>query len=243
MPKTWRRCTHREHLTRACALKRSVLSALTAAIALCSTPALASMDLRGLAPDEWASLHNGGAIERRFELPHQGAKYLAGVSYAVLNQPCAQLTPLFEQPVQHLAGALPATREVQYVGQRGELTKLRIVHGNATMQGEWGALLRVSDDGLLARFWLDTEEERDVEDVFGYFRLSAWEADACLVTAAIAVDPGDGLLASLFRSMIHRYLVSSAARIQRYVQRNELAASSANVAFVARAQSALARRP
>jgi hypothetical protein len=42
-----------------------------------------------------------------------------------------------------------------------------------------------------------------------------------LVTAAVAVDPGDGLLASMFRATIHNYLVRTAARIQRYVKSGE----------------------
>lgn len=180
--------------------------------------AQAGVTLKALSSKDWQSLKTGHAVERRFELPHQGRQYLAAVSYALLDKPCAQLGPLLDKPAQHFAKALPATREVHFVAQDGETTKLRVVHGNAWVQGDWGALYRVDSDGRTARFWIDPDAERDVQDVFGYFRFTDWNVNTCLATAAVAVDPGDGLLASLFRGMIHGYLVRSAGRIQRYVR-------------------------
>lgn len=203
---------------------------LVALVVLLPATAQGNVELRPFSNEEWAALDEGRAVERRFELPHRGAKYLAAVSYARLNQPCSQLTPLLEQPARHFAGALPATREVRPLEQRDGLTRLRVVHGNATMQGEWTALYRMSDDGHTGRFWLDTNDDRDVEDVFGFFRLSPWKEQTCLVSAVVAVDPGDGLLASLFRSMIHNYLVRSAARIQRYVRSVELSLATSELA-------------
>lgn len=183
----------------------------------------ASVELRGFSKEELAALNDGGAVERRFELPHRGTKYLSAVSYGVLDKRCSQAVGLLREPVKHLAKALPATRQVELVRSGVPFSRLKIEHGNAVVQGGWGALYTVSDDGMTAKFWLDTEAPRDVEDVFGYFRLSPWGADRCLVTAAVAVDPGDGLLASLFRGMIHNYLVRTAARIQRYLKSEEFA--------------------
>lgn len=183
-----------------------------------TSDARASVELRGFSREELNALESGGAVERRFELPHRGTKYLSAVSYGVLEQPCQQAVGLWRDPVKHLAKALPATRQVELVRGGAPFTRLRIEHGNAMVQGNWGALYRVSDDGMTARFWLDTNAPRDVKDVFGYFRLSPWANQRCLVTAAVAVDPGDGLLASVFRGMIHNYLVRTAARIQRYLK-------------------------
>lgn len=193
------------------------------AVLLLSVPASASLELRGFSKDELDGLNSGSAIERRFELPRHGAKYLGAVSYGVLDQSCTQLSGLWQDPVKHLAKALPATRQVELYQSGNPFTRLKIEHGNSVVQGNWGALYRVSDDGMTARFWLDTGAPRDVKDVFGYFRLSPWTGDKCLVTAAVAVDPGDGLLASMFRSMIHNYLVRTAARIQRYIKSGEFA--------------------
>lgn len=190
-----------------------------------SGPAGASVELRGFSSEELNSLSAGGAVERRFELPHRGTKYLAAVSYGVLNRPCSESTELLNHPSKHLARALPATRRVerQPNDEQNRLMRLRIEHGNALVQGSWGALYRITDDRMAAQFWLDPNGPRDVNDVFGYLRLSPWSSQRCLVTAAVAVDTGDGLLASLFRSMIHNYLVKTAARIQRYVKSPEFA--------------------
>ncbi len=183
--------------------------------------ARATVELRGFSAEELQALNAGGAVERRFELPHRGTKYLSAVSYGVLDKPCSRAVDLWKDPVKHLAKALPATRQVELVRGGAPFSRLKIEHGNAVVQGNWGALYGVSADGMTARFWLDTAAPRDVKDVFGYFRLSPWTSQRCLVTAAVAVDPGDGLLASVFRGMIHNYLVRTAARIQRYLKSDE----------------------
>jgi hypothetical protein len=196
-------------------------TAFAALTSLCVGDAQASVELRGFSTEELQSLNGGGAVERRFELPHRGTKYLSAVSYGVLDKPCSQAVGLWKDPVKHLAKALPATRQVELVRAGAPFSRLKIEHGNSVVQGNWGAVYGVSDDGMVARFWLDTNAPRDVKDVFGYFRLSSWDSQRCLVTAAVAVDPGDGLLASVFRGMIHNYLVRTAARIQRYIKSGE----------------------
>jgi hypothetical protein len=198
--------------------------ALIVAVAYWATPASASVELRGLSAEELRLLDSGGAVERRFELPHRGEKYLGAVSYGVLGRPCEQAKGLWSSPIKHLAKALPATRQVEFAGKdAGErpLMRLKIEHGNAIVQGTWGAIYRLSEDGMSAQFWLDPNAPKDVRDVFGFFRLSPWSSHQCLVTAAVAVDPGDGMLASMFRATIHNYLVRTAARIQRYVKSGE----------------------
>lgn len=190
-------------------------------VLLCSLmPSLveARVELRHISAQEQLDLEGGHPIERRFELPYKGTKYLAAVSYGVLNTSCERSALLWTDPGKHLAKALPATRGVELVERSSQRTRLRVTHGNALVQGSWGATYRVSDDGTTAQFWLDDQVPRDVKDVFGYFRLSPWGEHGCLVTAAVAVDPGDGL-ASMFRSVIHNYLVRTAARIQRYVRK------------------------
>lgn len=198
-------------------MKRFPLVRVVLWLSLWALSSQAKVELRNISAEEERELDGGRSIERRFELPYKGTKYLGAVSYSVLNTSCDKPALLWTDPGKHLAKALPATRDVKLLERRGDRARLRVTHGNAVLQGSWGATYRVSPDGTTARFWLDDDEPKDVKDVFGYFRLSAWRGGGCLVTAAVAVDPGDGLLASMFRTMIHNYLVRTAARIQRYV--------------------------
>jgi hypothetical protein len=202
-------------------MKRVPLIALVLLSSLVAATAEAKLELRNISAQEQLELESGRPIERRFELPYKGTKYLAAVSYGVLGTSCERSAHLWTDPGKHLAKALPATRDVELVEHTGQRTRLRVTHGNALVQGSWSATYRVSDDGNTARFWLDDKAPRDVKDVFGYFRLSPWGEHGCLVTAALAVDPGDGL-ASMFRTVIHSYLVRTAARIQRYVRKQHL---------------------
>ncbi len=200
-------------------MKRFQLVGVVVFLGLVAATAEAKLELRNISLEEQLELDGGRSVERRFEMPYKGTKYLAAVSYSVLNTSCDRSALLWTDPGKHLAKALPATRDVKLLEREGARARLRVTHGNAVLQGSWGATYRVSADGTTARFWLDDKAPRDVKDVFGYFRLSPWRGSGCLVTAAVAVDPGDGLLASMFRTMIHNYLVRTAARIQRYVRK------------------------
>jgi hypothetical protein len=203
-------------------MKRLLWVRVVVLLSLLASGVQAKIELRNISPQEQLELDAGRSIERRFELPHKGTKYLAAVSYGVLNSSCDRSALLWTDPGKHLAKALPATRDVKLIERTGNRARLRVTHGNAVLQGSWGATYRVSDDGATARFWLDDQAPSDVKDVFGYFRLTTWRGHGCLVTAAVAVDPGDGLLASMFRTMIHNYIVRTAARIQRYVLKQPL---------------------
>ncbi len=52
-------------------------------------------------------------------VPYKGTKYLAAVSYSVLNTSCDRSALLWTDPGKHLAKALPATRDVKLLEREG----------------------------------------------------------------------------------------------------------------------------
>jgi len=193
-------------------------SLLLGAILFVSGLAHAAPATAPLSAKERALLQNHREVARRLELLHKGRRYVAALSYGVVRRSCDRVFGLLSDPASHYAKALPATSEVRFE-EAGGRSKIWMKHGNMFINGSYTAHFRPSPDQGFVRFWLDHEQERDVEDLFGYFRVSPWGDHECLVTAAVAVDPGEGMVASMFRGMIGDYVAKSAGRIQRYARR------------------------
>lgn len=178
-----------------------------------SEPALAS-----LTAQERAALESGGDVSRRIELRQNGGKYIAAISYGVVPRSCDQVFSVLSNPGKHYTKALPATAAVRF-DNRGDESRLWMKHGNLLINGSYTTHFKISAADGIVRFWLDKQKPRDVKDLFGYFKVSSWGEQHCLVTAAVAVDPGEGMVASMFRGMIGDFLSKSAGRIQRYTRR------------------------
>lgn len=173
---------------------------------------------RALAPidtAEQARLRGQWDAVRQFELPLNGRSYLGALSYQVTDHQCQQVWSLLEAPEKHLAQALPATRSVERAAGNN---KLLVTHGTAFVNGSYTVDFAKDHEQRVARFWLDHSRAKDVQDVFGYVSLRDFGPDRCLITVAVAVDPGSGMLASMVRGKIHKYLVRSAGRFARYTQ-------------------------
>jgi hypothetical protein len=136
----------------------------------------------------------------------------------VTEHRCEQVWSLIEAPVEHLAQALPATRSVERAPGNNP-NKLLVTHGNAFINGSYTVDFAADPEQRIARFWLDHSRPKDVQDVFGYLSLKEFGPGRCLITVAVAVDPGSGVLASMVRGTIHDYLVKSAGRFARYTHR------------------------
>lgn len=173
--------------------------------------------LRPLGQQEQTELLNAIDTQRRFTMKLNRRTYLGGLSYQLSDFSCDMIWQLLDDPVSHYARALPATKSVE-LAEPDNPTKLVVTHGNSLINGSYTADVRIDEGRQIARFWLDHSRPKDVQDVFGYIKLTPFQ-QRCLITAAVAVDPGQGLLASLFRGMIHSYLVKAAARIGSYAKR------------------------
>ncbi len=185
---------------------------------LLADPAYArGSSLKSLTKKEQSRLEGHWDAQRRFYMKVGGRKYLGGLSYQVSDHSCSRVWSLMENPVDHYARALPATRSVERADRKNP-NKLLVTHGTALINGSYTVDFHADDENYVAKFWLDQSRPKDVEDVFGYIKLSHFQDSRCLITVGVAVDPGEGLVASLFSGMIQNYVVRSAGRIARYAR-------------------------
>jgi hypothetical protein len=79
--------------------------------------------------------------------------------------------------------------------------------------------------GRVLRFWLDHSRPHDIEDVWGFFRVEQFDGRRSLLTVAVALDIGTGLMSTLFEGKIVGLVLATPGYIRDFVEPRRLAAS------------------
>lgn len=186
--------------------------ALAFAVAL-SAAALVSSSARAdrLTRDEDARLRRGDVVTRSQQIDRGSRHYVGGVSYAIVDATPADLTALIDD-VSAWQRILPRTRDARRVGTEGGDVLAEITHGSLFMSV--GYTMRLHRDGDEVRFWLDRSRPHDIDDAWGFMRAQQLPDGRSLVTWAILIDMGNGLLRDMFESKVQQMALLVPARVR-----------------------------
>lgn len=156
--------------------------------------------------------------------PGYSARYIGGVTYTMVDATATETTNILED-VSTFRRVLPRTKRVKLVSVEPNGDRLvELVQGNALVEAEY--TLRVRNYPALheVRFWLETTRPHEIDDAFGYFRVepvtdnsrSAGE-QRTLLTYAVLVDIGPGIVRDLFEDRVRTALLSVPQLVRRYV--------------------------
>ncbi len=192
--------------------RRVVARASTAAPPRGSTPQTQG----GLTAGERQSLAQGQTVSRPSAFRQGGGSYVGGVSYQIVRaSPPEVLAALLT--VELLPRLLPRTKRARRVAGAQSGARVELVQGNRWVDATYTVVLaRDGDDSV--RFRLDGTRPHDIEDVWGYFRAQPFGESHTLVTVAVALDVGDGLVRMLFEDRIQRVILSAPAQIRDFLE-------------------------
>ena len=174
----------------------------------------------GLDADERAALLSGDTVSRPLEFDKNGGSYVGGVSYQLVRAvPAEVLAAVMNVP--ELPNLLPRTRRATRIDGDEQRTRVELEQGNSVASATYTVLLTRQSPGEV-RFWLDARRPHGIKDVWGYFRARPF-GDQTLVTVAIALDVGPGLVRLLFEDRIQRLALETPRHIKDYVEPRALA--------------------
>ncbi len=188
-------------------------------------PASAAAD--ELSPSEAARLTRGETISRPVTVEGDDRRYVGGITYAVVHASVSELQEIFED-VGSYSHLLPRTKRATLVGQRGQDQLVELRQGNAMFDARYTLRVRHEPWRRDVRFWLDPSRPHDVRDAWGYFHVDplpelATEAGPrSLVTYAVLVDLGPGLIRDLFEERLRAVLLSTPEVLRRYIAARRL---------------------
>jgi ribosome-associated toxin RatA of RatAB toxin-antitoxin module len=175
--------------------------------------ALASGGARadGLTRGENARLLHGDTVMRAQQLDRGRSHYVGGVSYAIVDATPSELAALVDD-VSAWRRILPRTRDARRVGTDGGDVLAEITHG--TLFVNVGYTMRLHRDGNEVRFWLDRTRPHDIDDAWGFIRAQPLPDGRSLVTWAILVDMGNGMLRDMFESKVQEMALTVPERVK-----------------------------
>ena len=177
-----------------------------------------------LTADERGALLRGATVTRPMRFQQGSGSYVGGVAYQVVPAPAQDvLTALLS--VSELPKLLPRTKQARLVDAHDRGGRVELVQGNSLIEATY--TIRVEHDPVkgVVRFWMDRSRPHDIDDVWGYFQTTPLGPHQTLLTVAVALDVGDGLIRWLFEDRVQRVILSAPARIRDYLEPRALHAS------------------
>lgn len=226
--------SRRGHRMRAPA--RIALAALLALAACALPPAVTAEDPpladaeqplngpRAFSDAQHQRLREGERVEELVELERRGQRYVGGVSYVLVQAEPGQVFDVLNQ-LDTLASVLPQTRDLRVLERSGGRVRVAIELGNGVVSTAFTVFFQLdpapgNDEAHMVRFWLDPSQPHGVEDVWGYFRATRYDAGRALISVGALVNLGPGLIRMLFEERVVRAILRMPNRIREVVERS-----------------------
>jgi hypothetical protein len=194
--------------------------ATTLGIALVAAASPSAARAESLSTDESAKLARGETVARPVTLDGDDRRYVGGITYAVVRASVSELQELFED-VSAYKNVLPRTKRAALVGHEGLDQLVELHQGNAVIDATYTLRVRHEAWRRDVRFWLDQKRPHDIRDAWGYFHVDPMADDEggarSLVTYAVLVDLGPGIVRELFEERLRTVLLSTPSILSRFL--------------------------
>jgi hypothetical protein len=196
--------------------RRAVLS-LCALSTLFAISCFAPLALaKGLSPEERARLAQGDLIRRPIDVDLPEGPYFGGIAYAVIDAPEAEVMSVLLDTSAYSA-IFPLTLEAREVGRKGDNRLVFFRHGGRFGSASYTAIVRRQSPSVI-RFWLDPAFPHEIEDCWGYFRVTALSDKRTLLTYAALLRLEFGVVRMLFLEKIRTYAMNTPLLVRRYFE-------------------------
>ena len=177
----------------------------------------------GLSEAQHRSLRAGGRVEEPVELERHGQRYVGGVSYVLVRAQPSQVFGALNQ-LETLANVLPQTRHTRVVDRTGSWVRVEIEQGNSVVSTTFTVFFEQQlaagrEESHQVRFWLDPSQPHGIDDVWGFFRATRYDAERSLVAVGALVNLGPGLIRMLFEERIQRAILRMPNRVRDVIER------------------------
>lgn len=177
----------------------------------------------GLSTEQHETLRAGNRVEELVELERQGQRYVGGVSYALVRAEPKQVFEVLNQ-LRTLSDVLPSTRDTRIVDRSGNRVRVELEQGNSMVSTTFTVFFQLEppeghNDPHVVRFWLDPSQPHSIDDAWGFFRATRYDAEYSLVSVGALVNLGPGVIRMLFEQRIQRSILRMPNRIRDTVER------------------------
>ncbi|MFO0587568.1 MAG: hypothetical protein U0441_08515 [Polyangiaceae bacterium] len=176
--------------------------------------AAASARAGSLTANEKAALERGEVVRRPLDFDMEEGLMQGGLSYAIVDAPAPFVLGMLAD-VGVYKDILALTLEAKAVGAKGTDTLVFFKHGGSLGTASYTMRVRPADATGTIRFWMDPAFDHEIEDIWGYVRVTPMGAERCLATYAVLCDVGT-FFRLLFGEKIRKFALDTPGHL-RYV--------------------------
>ncbi len=193
------------------------------------TAGLFVLALVGLAPrahadslraDETARLGRGETVIREQTVEPGDRRYVGGITYTVLEAEAGEISAILEN-VDAYRRVFPRTKRARLVQSDGADRLVELVQGTSLVEAEYTIRMRPVPNEREIRFWLEPSRPHEIDDAWGFFRIEPFAGASgeprVLLTYAVLVDVGPGIVRDLFEERVRTALLSVPQLVRRSV--------------------------
>ncbi len=175
----------------------------------------------GLTAAEQARLLGGETISRPMVVAAGQGRWVGGVSYQVVRARPAEVLAALGN-IAELPQMLPRTKAARLVDVTRRGARVELTQGNQLVDTTYTLLMKRRGQSEL-RFRLDPSRPHGIKDLWGFVRVRSLGRGQTLVTVAVALDVGPGLVRTLFEDRIQRVILDTPRQIRDYLEPRALA--------------------
>jgi|GEM_PF-929120 len=153
--------------------------------------------------------------------PNDSAHYVGAVTYTLIDSAAMDVSAMLEDP-DAIKKVLPRAKHVRRLRVEPNGDQLmEVTHRAAMVDASYTLRLRPVPNSHEVRFWLEPTLLGSARDAWGYFRVAPAVAvdgqSRTLLTYAVLVDVGPGIVRELFESKVRDALLSVPQRMRHFV--------------------------
>lgn len=140
-------------------------------------------------------------------------RYVGGVSYHVVSADADHVSRVLRDPARYRE-LFARLESAQVLGSDANgRTRVRFTHAMGPFRGSYTLLFECHQKGTYCKFRVDRTSPNDLDDGWGFVRLTQLPGHRTLVTWAVLVDVGGGIVRSLFEDRIQRAILDVPRRL------------------------------
>jgi hypothetical protein len=177
---------------------------------------------------EQTRLVAGDTVARPMVLTTGQGRYVGGLAYQVVRASPAEVLAALGNAAE-LPLMLPRTKAARLVDVTRRGARVELTSGTSLVETTYTVVLKRAT-ATEVRFRLDPSRPHGIRDLWGYVRVKPLGKGQTLVTMAVALDVGPGLVRALFEDKIQRVILDTPRRIRDYLEPKALARSDSPAA-------------
>lgn len=174
-------------------------------------------DRKPFSADERARLARGELVTRRVTEKRGSLRLIGGSSWQLIDAPPEALYRALLE-TRFYPRMLPAVSGAKLISAEPTQRRVRIDHKKGPLGVSYRLALTLDPVRRDITFKLNDRLDSGMRAAWGFLTVHPYGASQSLLAYGVMADPGDGLLVSIVRGMIHDWLMKVPWQVKRFVE-------------------------